>query len=76
MGLFNRSPYGGDFRVGDETGDSYGLSGEGTFFYVAYWSPRLYRERDAPPAVGAMRSRARCITGICSRADLSAIHHP
>ncbi len=50
-------PYGGNFRVEDETQDSYSLSGRGTYFYVAYWSPRLYRERDAPPAVGAMRSR-------------------
>ena len=50
-------PYGGDFKVEDQTEDSYSLSGRGTYFYVAYWSPRLYREPDAPPAVGAMRSR-------------------
>jgi hypothetical protein len=50
-------PYGGNFRVEDETEDSYGLTGRGTYFYVAYWSPRLYQEKDAPPAVGAMRSR-------------------
>ncbi len=50
-------PYGGNFRVEDETEDSYSLSGPGTRFYVAYWSPNLYREPDAPPAVGAMRSR-------------------
>jgi hypothetical protein len=50
-------PYGGDFRVEDQTENSYSLSGRGTYFYVAYWSPRLYREPDAPPAVGAMRSR-------------------
>lgn len=50
-------PYGGDFRVEDRTEDSYSLGGRGTYFYVAYWSPRLYREPDAPPAVGAMRSR-------------------
>jgi hypothetical protein len=49
-------PYGGDFRVEDETADSYGLTGEAIYFYVAYWSPRLYREKDAPPATGAMRS--------------------
>ncbi len=48
-------PYGGNFRVEDEKADSYSLSGHGTFFYVAYWSPRLYRERDAPPAVGSIR---------------------
>ena len=50
-------PYGGDFRVEDQTADSYSLSGKGTYFYVAYWSPRLYREQDAPPALGALRSR-------------------
>jgi hypothetical protein len=49
-------PYGGDFRAEDETADSYSLTGKGTYFYVAYWSPRLYREKDAPPATGAMRS--------------------
>jgi hypothetical protein len=48
------SPYGGDFKVEDETDSGYTLSG---FFLVAYWSPQLYRERDAPPAVGAIRSR-------------------
>jgi hypothetical protein len=51
------SPYGGDFRVEDQTEYSYSLSGREIYFYVAYWSPRLYREPDAPPAVGAMRSR-------------------
>lgn len=51
------SPYGGDFRVEDQTEHSYSLSGRKIYFYVAYWSPRLYREPDAPPAVGAMRSR-------------------
>ena len=50
-------PYGGNFKVEDQTEDSYSLSGTGTYFYVAYWSARLYREPDAPPAVGAMRSR-------------------
>lgn len=50
-------PYGGDFKVEDETKDTYSLSGKGTYFLVAYWSPRLYLEFDAPPAVGAMRSR-------------------
>ena len=49
-------PYGGNFRVEDESADSYSLTGKGTYFYVAYWSPRLYREQNAPPAVGAMRS--------------------
>jgi hypothetical protein len=50
-------PYGGNFRVEDETENSYSLSGAGTRFYVAYWSPKLYRVPDAPPAVGTMRSR-------------------
>lgn len=50
-------PYGGDFRVEDQTKDSYSLSGRGTYFYVAYWSPRLYLEPEAPPAVRAMRPR-------------------
>lgn len=50
-------PYGGDFKVQDQTQDSYSLSGKQIYFYVAYWSPRLYREPDAPPAVRAMRSR-------------------
>jgi hypothetical protein len=48
--------YGGNFRLEDETEDSYSLTGKGTYFYVAYWSPRLYREKEAPPAVGVMRS--------------------
>jgi len=50
-------PYGGNFKVEDESEDSYSLSGKGTYFYVGYWSPRLYRERTAPPAVGAIRPR-------------------
>jgi hypothetical protein len=50
-------PYGGNFRVEDETENSYSLGGAGTRFYVAYWSPKLYRVADAPPAVGKMRSR-------------------
>ncbi len=49
-------PYGGNLKVEDESADSYSLTGKGTYFYVAYWSPRLYREKDAPPAVGAMRA--------------------
>jgi hypothetical protein len=49
-------PYGGNFRVEDESADSYSLTGQGTYFYVAYWSPRLYRADNAPPAAGAMRS--------------------
>jgi hypothetical protein len=50
-------PYGGDFRVEDQAEDSYTLSGRKTYFYVAYWSPRLYHEWDAPAALGPVRSR-------------------
>jgi hypothetical protein len=51
-------PYGGNFRVEDQTENTYSLSGTGTRFYVAYWSPKLYyRVPDAPPALGAIRSR-------------------
>jgi hypothetical protein len=50
-------PHGGNFRVEDQTDNSYSLSGAGIRFYVAYWSPTLYRVPDAPPAVGAIRSR-------------------
>jgi hypothetical protein len=48
-------PYGGDFRVEDQKPDSYSLTGEKAHFYVAYWSPRRYRESDAPAALGPMR---------------------
>jgi hypothetical protein len=50
-------PYGGDFRVEDQTETTYTLSGKKIYFLVAYWSPRLYLEWNAPPAIGAMRSR-------------------
>lgn len=50
-------PYGGEFRVEDRKADSYSLTGEKTHFYVAYWSPRRYRESDAPAALGPVRSR-------------------
>jgi len=50
-------PYGGDFKVEDQDEDSYSLSGAKIYFFVAYWSPRYYREPDAPPALGAIRSR-------------------
>ena len=49
-------PYGGDFKVEDQTKDTYSLSGQKIYFMVAYWPPRMYREMDAPPALGAMRS--------------------
>jgi len=50
-------PYGGDFKVEDQTDNSYSLSGPKIYFYVAYWSPRFYREPEAPPALGPLRSR-------------------
>lgn len=50
-------PYNGDLRAEDVKTDTYSLTGDDIYFYVAYWSPRLYREDDAPPALGAMRSR-------------------
>lgn len=50
-------PYGGDFRVEEQSEDSYSLGGAKIYFIVAYWSPRLYREQDAPPALGPLRSR-------------------
>jgi hypothetical protein len=49
-------PYGGELRAEDEKPDSYGMTGQDAPFYVAYFGPRLYLEREAPPAVGAMRS--------------------
>jgi hypothetical protein len=50
------SPYGGDLRLEDRTQDSYSLSGKKIYFMVAYWSPRLYRESEAPPALGPLRA--------------------
>ena len=49
-------PYGGELRTEDEKPDSYGLTGKEAPFYVGYFGPRLYLEREAPAAVGAMRS--------------------
>jgi hypothetical protein len=49
-------PYGGDLRAEDEKPDSYGMTGQDAPFYVGYFGPRLYLEREAPPAVGAKRS--------------------
>jgi hypothetical protein len=50
-------PYGGDFRIESQTADYYFLSGEKVYFLVTYWPPQLNLERNAPPALGAMRSR-------------------
>jgi hypothetical protein len=53
-------PYNGDLRAEDVKENTYSLTGDEIYFYVAYWSPRLYREDDAPPALGAMRSAQPC----------------
>jgi hypothetical protein len=50
-------PYAGDLKAEDQKADSYALSGKNVYFYTAYWSPRLYVEREAPAALGAGRSR-------------------
>jgi hypothetical protein len=47
----------GDFKVEDETKNSYSVYGTGTYLLVNYWSPQLYTEKDAPPALGQLRSR-------------------
>jgi hypothetical protein len=46
-----------DFKVEDQTEESYSLYGAGTYLAVNYWSRQLYIERDAPPALGRLRSR-------------------
>jgi hypothetical protein len=50
-------PYAGALTAEDVQEDSYSLSGTKISFYTAYWSPRLYMEREAPAALGAARSR-------------------
>lgn len=50
-------PYAGELKAEDTKEDSYSLSGKEIFFYTAYWSPRLYIEREAPAALGPARSR-------------------
>jgi hypothetical protein len=47
----------GDFKVEDQTRNSYNVYGVGTHLLVNYWSPQLYTEKDAPPALGQLRSR-------------------
>jgi hypothetical protein len=49
-------PYGGEPRVEDQKQDTYSISGKGTFFYTAYWSPRLFVNREEPAALGKLRS--------------------
>jgi hypothetical protein len=53
-------PYAGALRAKDDTADTYTLDGTDAPFLVFCHSPRLYRERDTPSAVGAMRSRKLC----------------
>jgi hypothetical protein len=50
-------PFAGDLKAEDQKPDSYALSGKSVYFYTAYWSPRLYIEREAPAALGAGRTR-------------------
>jgi hypothetical protein len=50
-------PYAGELTAEDQAEDTYSLTGTDTPFLVFYRSPRLYLERNAPPAVGAMRSQ-------------------
>jgi hypothetical protein len=50
-------PYAGELRAEDVTEDGYSLSGKKIYFYTAYWSPRLYIEREAPAALGTARPR-------------------
>lgn len=50
-------PWGGALGIEEAKEDSYSLGGKAAPFYVAYWSPRVYRATDAPPALGPMRSR-------------------
>jgi hypothetical protein len=49
-------PYGGEPRVEDQKEDTYSISGKGTYFYTAYWSPRLFVNREEPAALGKLRS--------------------
>jgi hypothetical protein len=49
-------PFGGEPRVEDPKEDTYSISGKGTYFYTAYWSPRLFVNREEPAALGKLRS--------------------
>jgi hypothetical protein len=49
-------PFGGEPRVEDQKEDTYSISGKGTYFYTAYWSPRLFVNREEPAALGKLRS--------------------
>jgi hypothetical protein len=47
----------GHLKVQDRTENAYMVHGEGGYIGLTYWSPLLYFEKDAPPALGALRSR-------------------
>ena len=49
-------PYGGEPKVEDQKEDTYSIGGKGTYFYTAYWSPRLFVNREEPAALGKLRS--------------------
>ncbi len=47
----------GHLEIQDQTENAYSVYGVGGYIGLTYWSPLLYIERDAPPALGALRSR-------------------
>jgi hypothetical protein len=47
----------GDLKVEDEMDFTYSICGKGGYLLVTYWSSRLSVLHDAPPALGALRSR-------------------
>jgi hypothetical protein len=49
-------PFGGEPWVEDKKEDTYSISGKGTYFYTAYWSPNLFVTREEPAALGKLRS--------------------
>ncbi|HTW03185.1 MAG TPA: hypothetical protein VMF87_22980 [Streptosporangiaceae bacterium] len=49
-------PYGGEPEVERQKENSYSISGKGTYFYTAYWSPQLFVNREEPAALGKLRA--------------------
>jgi hypothetical protein len=47
----------GHLEIQDQTENAYSVYGVGGYIGLTYWSPLLNIERDAPPALGALRSR-------------------
>jgi hypothetical protein len=47
----------GNLKVQSQTENAYSVYGVGGYIGLTYWSPLLYIEKDAPPALGALRSR-------------------